>query len=182
MKKRAFTLAEVLVTMAVIGVVAAMTIPNMMQDTSVQQLSVKLKKFAASMENAARAAAIDEDLDGNAVMALINKEFILDKDITASVTSANFRDNTGITLDTTATTAGGNGYSATRFGDGVAKITFNPDIKGLEGKDTFDFVVTSRGFVFPASTDTCLVALYNTKYNTKTSYDTSTSGACKKTS
>ena len=44
MKKNAFTLAEVLTTLMVIGVVAAMTIPTLMNSTNDQQLKVAYKK------------------------------------------------------------------------------------------------------------------------------------------
>ena len=45
--KKGFTLAEVLITLAILGVVAAVTLHNMIQDTKYQQLGVKLAKFAS---------------------------------------------------------------------------------------------------------------------------------------
>lgn len=44
MKIRAFTLAEVLITLGVIGVVAAMTLPTLIQNYQEQEYVNKLKK------------------------------------------------------------------------------------------------------------------------------------------
>ena len=44
MKKNGFTLAEVLITLAIIGVVATMTLPAVMTNTAEQQAKSALKK------------------------------------------------------------------------------------------------------------------------------------------
>lgn len=51
-KGNAFTLAEVLITMAIIGVVAALTIPNIVQNYKKKVATVRLKKFVSSMHQA----------------------------------------------------------------------------------------------------------------------------------
>lgn len=51
-KENAFTLAEVLITMAIIGVVAALTIPNLVQNYKKKVATVRLKKFVSSMHQA----------------------------------------------------------------------------------------------------------------------------------
>lgn len=48
----AFTLAEVLLTMTIVGVVAAMTIPTLNYQRTKKEYSVKLKNFYSRMENA----------------------------------------------------------------------------------------------------------------------------------
>jgi len=57
--KNAFTLAEVLITLAIIGVVAALTIPTLVQSYKKQVASVKLKKFYSTMLQAIRLSEID---------------------------------------------------------------------------------------------------------------------------
>ncbi|MBQ8459793.1 type II secretion system protein [bacterium] len=53
-KKVAFNLAEVLITIGVIGVVAAMTIPTLMANTRSQQYRSQFKKTLSTLSNAAR--------------------------------------------------------------------------------------------------------------------------------
>ncbi len=50
--KYAFTLAEVLITLGVIGVVAALTLPSLIQDHKKQETSARLKKFYSAMSQA----------------------------------------------------------------------------------------------------------------------------------
>ena len=58
-KMTAFTLAEVLITLSVIGIVAAMTIPNLVQTYKKQEASAKLKKFYSMMQQAIKLSEID---------------------------------------------------------------------------------------------------------------------------
>lgn len=60
-KKSGFTLAEVLVTLMIIGVIAAMTIPSLMQGTAQQEYKAALKK-GISMLN--QAITMNYALDG----------------------------------------------------------------------------------------------------------------------
>lgn len=50
--KKAFTLAEVLITLGIIGVVAALTIPTLMQKTEEKQTVSQLKKVYSTFSNA----------------------------------------------------------------------------------------------------------------------------------
>lgn len=52
MKNRAFTLAEVLITLGIIGVVAAMTIPTLLGSARNIERTTKLKKFYSTMRQA----------------------------------------------------------------------------------------------------------------------------------
>ena len=52
MKKQAFTLAEVLITLGIIGVVAAMTIPTLMQKTNDKELVSGTLKMGSVLSNA----------------------------------------------------------------------------------------------------------------------------------
>lgn len=50
--KNAFTLAEVLITLGIIGVIAAMTLPNLIDNIQRKDYTAKLKKFNANMGQA----------------------------------------------------------------------------------------------------------------------------------
>jgi len=58
-KKIAFTLAEVLITLGIIGVVAAMTIPTMMSNYRKHVVESKLVKFYSTINQAIRLAEVD---------------------------------------------------------------------------------------------------------------------------
>lgn len=59
-KKRAFTLAEVLITLGIIGVVAALTMPSLIEHHQKQVVETKLKSFYSIMNQAIQIASIDE--------------------------------------------------------------------------------------------------------------------------
>lgn len=54
MKKNGFTLAEVLITLAIIGVVATLTLPALMTNTAEQQAKTALKKGISTLTEAAQ--------------------------------------------------------------------------------------------------------------------------------
>ena len=63
MKKFGFTLAEVLITLAVIGVVAAMTIPTMVANYQKQQYVTQLKKAYTELSQALQQMMVDEGVE-----------------------------------------------------------------------------------------------------------------------
>lgn len=58
-----FTLAEVLITLGIIGVVAAMTMPTLIQNHQKRSLEVATKKFYSMMSQAVRQYMADEGVD-----------------------------------------------------------------------------------------------------------------------
>lgn len=54
LKQKAFTLAEVLITLSIIGVVAALTVPTLMSNSSNEQHVVGLRKAYSTLSNAMR--------------------------------------------------------------------------------------------------------------------------------
>ena len=61
-KKSAFTLAEVLITLGIIGVVAALTIPNLVNNYQKHQTAIKLKRFASILRQADKMRQKDQML------------------------------------------------------------------------------------------------------------------------
>ena len=59
LKRAAFTLAEVLITLAIIGVVAALTIPSVIQNYTYRMTESKLAKFYSLMNQAILMSKID---------------------------------------------------------------------------------------------------------------------------
>lgn len=56
---KGFTLAEVLITLGVIGIVAALTLPTIMQHYKKQEATARLKKFVSTMEQAIMLSELD---------------------------------------------------------------------------------------------------------------------------
>lgn len=52
-KKSAFTLTEVLITMGVIGIISALTVPTLVNNYQRKAMTVQLRKVANDMSNAA---------------------------------------------------------------------------------------------------------------------------------
>lgn len=57
--KAAFTLAELLITLVIIGVVAVITIPGLVQNYKKTEYSARLKKFYSTMQQAIQMSEID---------------------------------------------------------------------------------------------------------------------------
>ena len=58
-RKSAFTLAEILITLAIIGVVAAMTIPTLTANYQKNLITSRMLKFYSSMKQAVQLASVD---------------------------------------------------------------------------------------------------------------------------
>ena len=63
MKKNGFTLAEVLITLAIIGVVATLTLPSLMSNTAEQQSITAFKKIMNTLNEAGQMNAALEGFD-----------------------------------------------------------------------------------------------------------------------
>lgn len=61
--KKAFTLAEVLITLGIIGVVAALTLPSLVQNYQKRSLEVATQKFYSVMSQAIKQYMADEGVD-----------------------------------------------------------------------------------------------------------------------
>ncbi len=62
LSKKSFTLSEVLITLVVIGIIAAITVPNIIQQNKRTRVETQLKKFYSTMSNAARLSEIQNGI------------------------------------------------------------------------------------------------------------------------
>ena len=61
--KRSFTLAELLITLGIIGVVAAMTVPTLITTVRASSTASQLKKTVSTIDNAVRMAIAKDDIN-----------------------------------------------------------------------------------------------------------------------
>ncbi len=72
--RKAFTLAEVLITLGIIGVVAAMTIPTLITNTRSSQYRSKFKKTISTLSQAARMSQAQYGFDYAGINAICSKD------------------------------------------------------------------------------------------------------------
>ena len=98
MKKLGFTLAEVLITLVIIGVIAAMTVPTLMNNTQGKENATAFKKAISSMN---QALTMEYALEGNTAATLDP-----DNDVNGLYTAMKKRTNVINEVDWTGTAAG----------------------------------------------------------------------------
>ena len=76
MRKLGFTLAEVLITLVIIGVIAAMTVPSLMNNTNSQEFRSALKK---AISGANQALTLEYALEGLSAGDFSSKEQLVDE-------------------------------------------------------------------------------------------------------
>ncbi len=69
--KRAFTLAEVLITIGIIGVVASLTIPTLISNNQKKVMTARNKKFVSSINQAVLRSTIDNEQPAQWVSSII---------------------------------------------------------------------------------------------------------------
>jgi len=85
--KRGFTLAEVLITLGIIGVVASLTLPALIQNHQKRSLEVATQKFYSIMSQAVRQYMADEGVDDlrNTALSVDNYEDFASPEAIASI-------------------------------------------------------------------------------------------------
>ena len=166
MKKFGFTLAEVLITLGIIGVVAALTAPALVQNAGTAKIGPTLSKVVATLENANESMLAKEDV--SSLYALAHAESSFQTELTQESDFVNppktydgqtsgsayilfhFSDNTDILF--------ANYVEQTKVARGSFKGQFAScviDINGVKtkpnqfGKDMFFFSVDNSGAVLP---------------------------------
>ncbi len=77
--KSGFTLAEVLITLAIIGIISAIILPSVMSNYQYKSVGVKLGKFISTVEGSARAFVVNEgsfSAEGEMIANFANDTFI----------------------------------------------------------------------------------------------------------
>ena len=89
LRRAAFTLAEVLITLGIIGVVAALTLPTLIQNHQKQVYVTQLKKAYSTLNNAINKMAVDEGVVDWSQTFCGSTQFWGDNDINVSIAKQN---------------------------------------------------------------------------------------------
>ena len=175
--KLGFTLAEVLITIAVLGVVASVTLPTIQTGSNYQQLSTKLAKFNANLENAAaNYTAVNGDfLDDNGVKNFFKKSFLykdLNQEVSLVPSYSALNDEDTVLYKLKDDTA----IAMSPLNDDKFAVRFYPNIKGI-GSRSYYFNITKDGYV--TITDDCTTAIYENGWQVKKEFFNKTNGKCK---
>ena len=144
-KRFGFTLAEVLITLGIIGVVAAMTMPTLMNSTQGAQYKTAYKKALSAISQAVTLnVALDEwsfaDATGTGDTYLVDKLLSGRMNVVRTETgSTNIKDAKGATYQVAVGSGGGQGVSsAVSIADDNTTLFFNDGIM-------FTYTSTAKG-------------------------------------
>ena len=116
MKKLGFTLAEVLITLVIIGVIAAMTVPTLMNNTNAQEFRSALKKAVSGVNQALTLNYALEGLsaqDYNSAAAVVRDVFKVRMSVLTTPGTSLDSVCSGASDDTKFTTADGMNFCVT---------------------------------------------------------------------
>ena len=110
MKNLGFTLAEVLITLVIIGVIAAMTVPTLMNNTNAQEYRSALKKAISGLN---QALTLHYALDGSTASDYSDADDLVQNVFKVRMSTV---DSTTFTLSDCTVTTGGNNVFTTADG------------------------------------------------------------------
>lgn len=146
MKKKAFTLAEVLVTLGILGVIAALTLPSIMRLNEEAAIGSRLSKVQASLEEAVGRVMLDDP--SVSIDKIENFEKRLSKHLVMKTATDGYdlKDGIQIKFGSSAT-----GVVPKAAGSGYKDIWVDLNGKGVkpdvEGVDKFKFTLSSHGLM-----------------------------------
>ena len=135
MKKLGFTLAEVLITLVIIGVIAAMTVPTLMNNTQGQENKTAFKKAISSMN---QALTLEYALEGNTA-ASTNIADIMRRRTNVINTAATWPGTNPVTSGTVIATADGIIYSLPATSGENKSCSGEPTVDSTTGQLDADF-------------------------------------------
>ena len=144
MKKRfGFTLAEVLITLGIIGVVAAMTIPTLIQNTNSVKFASQFKKSISTLSQAALMSQAQYDID----YSLLDKVSSDDDCATDVVSDTAKQSMCGLFNSTLAGKVYQGAYGTVKLGNATDKY----EIKGPGGGDATPTVAFTNYLIYALS-------------------------------
>ena len=175
MKKNGFSLAEVLITIAIVGAVASLAIPALITKTTRQSMASKLSSTVSDVENGIGSMMVDEDKEnfyetpfGVSRSSLSSlKKYLNYSESTTGLAGFYGTNSPFSELGGTADSGNYSEYTTIKLRNGaIASFSSGSgmfiDVNGEEspnkwGRDVFDFTINNEGSLLPAGNSTTLV-------------------------
>ena len=170
MRKKAFTLAELLVALGIVGVIAALTLPSLMNMKQEASAGPQLSKVKASVEDAASRILLEDpskNLKEYTDFTGKMSEYL----VMSTAEGGGYRLKDGVVIDFEEAT-GGNVSNAS--GSAFKKV--NVDLNGtskpnVAGVDKFEFLLSTQGLLVPQG---CAAKLASNNWKVSKDYDSAT--------
>lgn len=153
MKKYGFTLAEVLITLGIIGVIATLTMPALNVNVSKSKIGPTLAKAVNSFEQANLALLNAKGVDGIDMIYSINSTYLKDLSdyLRGSYNGTTFTTNDNIQYTLSSNTTGSDTSSVAAHKQHVADVTVNiaPKRTPADADTVFYFTMWNDGSLIP---------------------------------
>lgn len=154
-KKMGFTLAEVLITLGIIGVVAAMTIPTLMNQTGTSEFKTGFKKMLSTLNQAATMNVALNSTDFSTLASTTTSGSIYEMFTTRmNVVSADTAANTTLDTGSTVSVSAAGNYTLF-FNDGMAIGWVKTNASCTSTSLTCDAIVDVNGLRGPNKLTNC---------------------------
>ena len=171
MRKKAFTLAELLIVLGIVGVIAALTLPSLMKMHQESAAGPQLSKVKASVEDAAGRIFLEDP--SRQLSEYLNfegkiSEFLL---MTALPEDGGYRLKDGVVIsfaDPTGTTSNASGAG---FKDVLVDLNGPSNKPNVDGVDKFRFTLSTQGLMVPQG---CAAKLASNNWKAGKDYDSAT--------
>ena len=170
MRKKAFTLAELLVALGIVGVIAALTLPSLMNMKQEASAGPQLSKVKASVEDAASRILL-EDPSKNLKEYTDFTGKISEYLVMSTAEGGGYRLKDGVVIDFEEATGG---HVSNASGSAFKKV--NVDLNGtskpnVAGVDKFEFLLSTQGLLVPQG---CAAKLASNNWKVSKDYDSAT--------
>lgn len=172
MRKTAFTLAEVLIALAIVGVIAALTLPNLMRLNQEAGIGPMLASVQTSVEEAAGRIILEnpdkklQDMSDDTFIGYLNKQLAMLKKNDPNETEGNgYALTNGAILNFAG--ASGSVPAGTAYKNVLVDIN-GKNLPNKEGVDKFTFTLSSHGLLAPQG---CAKVISDNNWKVPKNYD-----------
>lgn len=165
--KKAFTLAEVLISLAIVGVISALTLPSILRINKEASIGPQLAKLQSAMEEATSRVMLDDPskplADVNEFEEKLGFHLTMEK-----IDSENYRLKDGMTISFEDASAVPKGAAGSGYKDIIVDINGKDGKPNVNGVDKFRFTLSTNGLMIAQD---CAALIQSNNWKTPKNYD-----------